>query len=152
MNKSIFKITGSFIFLLVIFFACKEKKDEETILKGKATLYVDESIVPIIEDQQAVFETQYDAELKLIAKSETEIVNGLLNNEVKIAVLARKLSPQELKSFQQKKINPRETPFANDGVVIIKNKAIKDSLISLKDVKDFLNGKSSTNISSIYYL
>ena len=44
--------------------------------------------------------------LKLITKSENEIINSLMNDTVKIAVLPRKLSNNELKAFVAKKINP----------------------------------------------
>ena len=92
MNKLAKTIVGFLLLTLLFVFACQKKNDnEETIIKGKATLYVDESIFPIVEDQQAVFETEYDAKLKLVTKSEAEIINGLLNDTVKIAVLPRKL-------------------------------------------------------------
>lgn len=104
MTKLLKIITGFSLLVLLFLFACQDKKnDKETILKGKATLYVDESVFPIIEDAQAVFETQYNAKLTLVSKSENEIINHLLNDTVKIAVLPRKLSDNELKTFEAKK-------------------------------------------------
>ncbi len=111
---------------LIFFIACKKSnKEEETILKGKATLLVDESIFPIVEDQQAVFETQYDAKLNLLKNSESKIINFLLNDIAKIAVLPRKLSEAEEKAFSNKKITPKQTLFAKDAVVFITNKTFR---------------------------
>ena len=53
------------IFLGFLFVMCnqKEKKNSnnESILKGSATFFVDETLTPIIEDQVAVFESDYPA-------------------------------------------------------------------------------------------
>jgi len=152
MNKLAKTIVGFLLLTLLFVFACQKKNDnEETIIKGKATLYVDESIFPIVEDQQAVFETEYDAKLKLITKSEAEIINGLLNDTVKIAVLPRKLSNAELKAFNSKKINPKITPFATDAVVFIRNKSSNDTLIAMQDVISFMNGNNVEGIKGLVF-
>ena len=147
------KIVWVFLLLtFVVFIACKKSNnEEETIIKGKATLYVDESIFPIVEDQQAVFETQYDAKLTLIKKSETEIINALIKDTAKIAVLPRKLTAEELKSFSIKKIFPKETIFAKDAIVFITNKVTNDSLISMADVIKFMNGEEVAGIKGLVF-
>ena len=150
------KLTKTFVSLILLtllfVFSCqKNKENNDTIIEGKATVYVDESILPIVEDQQAVFETEYRARLHLVPKSENEIVNSLLNDTAKIAVISRQLSKQELAAFQSKKINPRITPFATDAIALIRNKTVNDSLISMQDVIDFLNGKSVTNIKGLVF-
>lgn len=137
---------------LIITFSCKDSnKENETILKGKASLLVDESIFPIVEDQQAVFETQYQAKLTLVTKSEAEIVNSLLNDTVKIAVLPRKLTEEENKVFSNKKITPKETLFAKDAIVFITNKVSNDTLISLQDVMSFMKGNEVKGIKGLVF-
>ncbi len=152
MNK-LTKIFGGFILIALIFvFSCKNKIEVlDTVIAGQATVYVDESILPIIEDEQAVFETEYKAKLQLFAKSETEIVNSLLSDTAKIAILSRQLTKQELKVFEVKKITPRITPFATDALAFIKNKTANDTLIAVKDVIDFLNGKSVPTIKGLVF-
>lgn len=136
----------------IFFIACnKSTKDEETIIKGKATLLVDESIFPIVEDQQAVFETQYDAKLTLVKKSEAEIINSLLNDSIKIAVLPRKLSVAEVDAFKNKKITAKQTVFAKDAVVFITNKISNDTLISLVDVVNFMKGNEVKGIKGLVF-
>ena len=150
MTKLLKTLSGLLLVLVLFVFACQDK-NKETIIKGKATLFVDESIFPIVEDQQAVFETEYDAKLKLITKSENEIINSLMNDTVKIAVLPRKLSNNELKAFVAKKINPKMTHFATDAVVFIRNKKSNDTLIALDDVINFMKGNSVNGIKGLVF-
>lgn len=121
------------------------------MLEGKATIYVDESILPIMEDEQAVFEAEYKAKLNLVSKSENEIINDLFNDTARIVVLTRTLSARELKVFQSKKITPKTKNFATDAVAFIRNKTTNDTLIALQDVVDFVNGKSVPNIKGLVF-
>lgn len=150
MTKLLKTLSGLLLVLVLFVFSCQDK-NKETIIKGKASLFVDESIFPIVEDQQAVFETEYDAKLKLITKSENEIINSLMNDTVKIAVLPRKLSNDELKAFVAKKINPKMTHFATDAVVFIRNKKSNDTLIALDDVINFMKGNSVNGIKGLVF-
>ncbi|WP_449533561.1 PstS family phosphate ABC transporter substrate-binding protein [Flavobacterium sp.] len=151
MNKKYF-VFAVLSLVFVSFISCNNSdKTKETIITGKATLLVDESIFPIVEDQQAVFETQYDAKLILEKKSEAEIINSLLNDSIKIAVLPRKLSAAEVKAFANKKITPKQTVFAKDAVVFITSKVSNDSLISLEDVVSFMKGKEVKGIKGLVF-
>lgn len=145
-----------FIFLAVIVFilACnqsKSSKTNETILKGAVSIYVDETLKPIVEDQVAVFESKYDAKIKVVAKSEAETVNSLFNEKAAIAILARKLTTEELKIFDQRKIIPKVTVFATDAVALISNKNNKDTIVSLKDVIGFMRGKAVPSIKGLVF-
>jgi phosphate transport system substrate-binding protein len=145
-------ILGSLIFL---FFNCKKEENnalnEETILKGKATIYVDETVTPIVEDEVMVFEGSYDAKLALISKSESEVLNSLFNKKASIVILARDLSKKELNLFEQRKIVPKITKFAIDGIAFVSNKSNNDTLIALKDVIGFMKGKRSSKIKGIVF-
>ena len=145
-------VLGSLIFL---FFNCKKEENEalndETILKGKATIYVDETVTPIVEDQVMVFEGSYDAKFTLISKSESEVLNSLFNKKVNIVVLARDLSKKELNLFEQRKIVPKITKFAIDGIAFVSNKSSSDTLIALKDVIGFMKGERSSKIKGIVF-
>lgn len=139
------------LLLFLILTGCKKNSEtEETIIKGSVSIVVDESILPIVEDQVAVFESKYKAKIKLIPLSESECVNSLTSGREKIVILARKLTVAENNVFTQKKITPRETAFATDGIALICNKNAKDSLIDLSNVIDFLNQKPS-NIKGLVF-
>jgi phosphate transport system substrate-binding protein len=153
MNKVTKTIIGILLLTMVFVFSCQKKQEDskETVLKGKATLYVDESILPIIEDEVAVFETQYDAKLHLVSKSENEIVNAMLSDTAKIAVLTRMLTEAELTTLKSKKIYPKTTPFATDAVAFIKNKQTNDTLVDINDIINFIKGEAVTTIKGLVF-
>jgi len=149
---NVYLVLGSFIFL---FFNCKKEQNDvlndETILKGKATIYVDETITPIVEDQVMVFEGSYDAKFILVSKSESEVLNALFNKKANIVVLARNLSKKELNLFEQRKIVPKITKFAIDGIAFVSNKSSNDTLIDLRDVIGFMKGERSSKIKGLVF-
>jgi phosphate transport system substrate-binding protein len=104
-----------------------------------------------MEDQVAVFESNYKAKIKIISKSESEIVNSFLTEKSVIAILSRKLSDEENKIFEQKKIIPKTTKFATDAIAFISNKSKKDTLIELKSIIEFLQGKDNAKIKGLVF-
>ena len=152
MNKTTKTITGFILLTLLFVLSCQKKTDkQDTIIEGKVSIYVDESILPIIEDEQSVFETVYKAKLKLVAQSENEIINSLVKDSAKIAVLTRTLNESEINAIKAKKIIPKITPLAKDAVAFIKNKASNDTLISISDIIDFIKGKDNTSIKGLVF-
>jgi phosphate transport system substrate-binding protein len=149
---NVYLVLVLFVFL---FFNCKKDDNkavnEETILKGKVTIYVDETITPIVEDQVMVFEGTYDAKLNLVSKSESEILNSLFDKSAGIAVIARNLTKKELNVFEQRKILPKITKFAIDGIAFVSNKSSNDTLIALKDVIGFMKGERSSKIKGLVF-
>jgi len=153
MSKSyIYLVLVSIIF---IFFNCKRNENtesnDETILKGKATIFVDETVTPIVEEQVMVFESEYDAKITLISKSESEVLNSLFDKKANIVVLARNLSKKELIVFEQRKIVPKITKFAIDGIAFVSNKSSNDTLIALKDVIGFMKGERNSKIKGLVF-
>ncbi|MBF4486661.1 substrate-binding domain-containing protein [Flavobacterium sp. CSZ] len=149
------KIVGLVVFVF-LFAMCNQKSkneaENETILKGSIDITVDETIKPIVEDMVAVFEgTYYDAKISLKPKSEAELINDLLNQKAKVVVTTRDLTQEEKTRFEKSKINPRVTPFASDAIAFVTNKSNNDTLIALKTVIDFLQGKSDSGIKGLVF-
>ncbi|WP_026728446.1 PstS family phosphate ABC transporter substrate-binding protein [Flavobacterium denitrificans] len=142
----------AFVFLFAMCNQKSKNESEETILKGSLDVTVDETVKPIVDDQVAVFEgTYYDAKINVKPKSEVELINDLLNKKAKVVVTARNLTQEELKRFEKSKINPRVTPFAIDAIALISNKSNNDTLIALKSVLDFMQGKKETGIKGLVF-
>lgn len=162
MKKSIKHLVFISLVIAGFVFACAKKEDnEETILTGSMKILVDETLTPIIEDQQAVFENEYDAKLNLISQSEKEAIVSLSKRVADVIILPRKLSAEEEKLFVQKKIHPRTTEFAKDAIAFIRNNKSTDTLISIAEVVQFLKGEPSQlkglvfdnpNSSSVNYI
>jgi phosphate transport system substrate-binding protein len=143
----------SFILLALFIITCNQKSngEKETILEGKMTLLVDESLLPIVEEQVEVFESQYNAKITLDPKSESEVIQILANDSARVAILARNLTPQEQKVFEAKKITPRITKFASDGIALISNKNNKDTIVSLQDIIAIMQHKTVSGIKGLVF-
>lgn len=141
----------SLAFLLV---ACNNtpSKDKQGILMGRATVLVDETIAPLIEDQIAVFESSYtNAELTMVTKPENEAVNALLKDSAQIAVITRELTAKETAFFKAKAIYPKTVRFATDAIAIITNKSNTDSTIKATDIIELMKGQTVAGIKRLVF-
>lgn len=150
-NSKIFILGFICVFLVMCNKSDQNKNSKESILKGSATILVDETLIPIIEDQVAIFESKYDAKIKIVSKSEAELVISLFKEKSGIAILTRNLTINENKIFEQKKITPKITKFATDAIAFISNKSNKDTLIELKSVIDYMQGKQNARIKGLVF-
>lgn len=143
----------AFVISLFLVISCKNSTDsnQETILKGNATLHVDATLMPIMEDQVQIFESRYDATIKMNVQSEAEVIQSLVKDTSSIAVLSRKLNADEMKIFANRKIIPKTTPFALDAVALITNSNSSDTLVAIKDVVNFMKGEFSSKIKGLVF-
>jgi phosphate transport system substrate-binding protein len=144
MNKKLKYLAIIPVIVILVVFSCTKKDKLEpksdSIITGNTSILVDETLMPIAEDQVSVFESQYDAKIKLLPKSEKEVVVDFSKGVADIIILSRELNKNEIAFFQQKKIKARMTPFALDAITFVKNNKSNDTLIELKQVVDFLKG------------
>ncbi len=149
--KKIFQIVAcSFVILAAV--SCKNKEeDKETVLTGEAVIAVDESILPVMQDQVEIFEDAYKAKIILEPKSEVEVINALLKDSVQIAILARELNEKEMDAFKTRKVTPKVTKFATDAIALIAHKSNNDSIVALADVISFLKGQKVSGIDGIVF-
>lgn len=138
--------------VLFTFSQCKDKEEgKETVLTGEATVAVDESVLPVMQDQVEIFEDAYKAKIILDAKSESEVINAILNDSVQIAILARDLTDEERAVFKNRNLTPKVTQFATDAIALIANKSNKDTIVALSDVLAVLKGKKIAGIDGIVF-
>ena len=145
----------SFVFA-GFFFACKNNaangEVEETSTSGKLTLYVDNTVQPVAEDVIAVFENVYDrATITQVNKTETEIISALLSDTARVAIMTRKLTAEEERHFEEKKIEPKVTEFAVDAIALIVNERTTDSIIDLEEVLKVLKGETSDKVGKLVF-
>lgn len=147
----------------VLLLSCnnKGKKVEETQTSGATDILVDESLASIVEAQWYVFENTYPrADIRLKYKAEIPLVNAFLNDSARVAIMARKLTPEEAKVFEKKNIVIRVNQFAIDAVTLICNKNSADTTITVQEITDILRGKQTKrklvfdnpNSSTVRYL
>lgn len=136
----------SLFLIVILFFSChrNKKKDavRETRTSGNTTLLVDESFSNILDDQIEVFVSDYpDAVINTIPGNEAKIMPELLSGKIGMIVLSRMLNASEERYFKQKKFPVFTDRFAIDGIALITNSANADTLITVKEIFDLLQGK-----------
>lgn len=153
-----------YLFLLVAFVFCKKENKngvEETVTTGKLVVYVDETLLPIMEEQKQVFESQYPyAKITLVAKPEIEISKAIVEGEADFVILPRQLNENEKLVFKSKNIPGKITPFAKDAIAVLVNKAQGGESITTEGVFKALRGEETTqqlvfdnaNSSTLNYL
>jgi phosphate transport system substrate-binding protein len=144
-----------FVLALIVFgvlVGCKKAEvEKETILKGTATILVDETLEPVMEDEITIFQNQYKATILLESRSEKEVMRAFLKDTSRIVILSRKLNDKEVKYFEQLKIKPKTTKIGTDAVAFISNKGNNDTLIALKDVILFMQGRPQTRVKGLVF-
>ncbi|MHC2992726.1 phosphate ABC transporter substrate-binding protein, PhoT family [Pontibacter sp. HJ8] len=129
---------------MLVLAACSgnQEKNQDTSTRGTISISVDESFQPIIESQVNTFEGIYKyAHINAMYKAEGAVIKDLLDDSTRIAILARKLNADEKAVFDKRKLTPRYTRIAIDGVALIVNNKNQDSLLTMKQVKDIFTGK-----------
>ena len=144
------------LLVITIFFiiSCDRKansKDQETIIKGKVSILVDETLLPIIESQVEVFQSQYNATITLVPKSETEIALLLSEDKNRLAIMSRELTTSEAAIFTNLKIKPKITTFGTDAIAFISSKKNTDSIINLEKFISFIQGKNQESFSEFVF-
>jgi phosphate transport system substrate-binding protein len=141
------KIVSIIVLLVLFIFSCKKSEnntDDESYVKGKADIYVDESLLPIVEDQEMVFESRYPkATIKLLPKSDSDIVNLLLQRKIDIAVLSHELTTTQEKTLKDSDVIGKNTPFCSDAIALVVNQGNPKSTITTSEVYEILKGKKT---------
>lgn len=135
------------VFVMILFFSCssggkKNDKWDDTITTGVIQIASDECFQPIIESEVEVFESLYQmAGIIPIYTDEINAMDLLLNDSVRLAVVARTLTESEKAAFLNKKRVVREIKVAVDAIALIVNKENPDSVIGIPTLKKILTGE-----------
>lgn len=142
------KVNATYLFTLALsigLFACtevdKNGKVLNTTTSGDVKIAADETLLPVIDSQEQVFETIYPkANISIQYQPEIDVVNLFLQDSVQLIVLPRELNEQEMSVFKSKKIVPRTNKIATDAVALIINKANTDTTLELAQVREIIRG------------
>ncbi|KGE14898.1 ABC-type phosphate transport system periplasmic component-like protein [Sphingobacterium deserti] len=124
----------------------REEQSQEDILVGTLSVAVDESVAPLLKEQEEVFLSAYpNAKLNFITKPEVLSIRELVSGKASVAILARPLNDEEEASFKQRSITPRIFPVWSDGIVVISNTKSADTSVTISYLTNAMQGKSSDN-------
>jgi phosphate transport system substrate-binding protein len=135
----------SVVLICLLFISCNKGKKGKSLsdsrTSGKTTLLVDESFSRVLDDQIEVFTDDYpEAKVTTILGNERKILPDFLNGKRRMIILSRMLKPSEESYYKQKQIPIFTDRFAIDGIALITNSEITDTLITAKEVFDILKG------------
>ncbi|ALW84025.1 phosphate ABC transporter substrate-binding protein, PhoT family [Hymenobacter sedentarius] len=117
---------------------------QDTPTSGTVAVSVDETFAPILQAQIDTFSKLYpNAHVKMSFQPEEKVMLDLINDKVKVAVVARELNAEEKADFVKQNIIPRTTRIGIDGLAIVVNRANPDSLLTVAQLADIFTGKIS---------
>ncbi|MFA6702417.1 MAG: substrate-binding domain-containing protein [Dysgonamonadaceae bacterium] len=119
----------------------KEQLKENTMRSGFIKIAVDQTMQPTMQAEIDMFETENAAIVEPIYVSESEAIDLLMKDSVRLAVTARRFTEAELGYFNLKTFEPEEIRIAIDGIAFIIHPENPDSIISVKDVRKILTGE-----------
>ena len=143
--------------MTILLAACgnsKQSKDGRTDTPSSGTIgfVSDESFSPIIEEEKEAFLASLpDAHLNPVYSNESDGINQFLSGKCWLVFASRALKPSEVEAMKTQNFLPQSKKIGYDALALIVNKANPDTLISVKDFKDILLGKTdrkSTRLNS----
>lgn len=139
----------SIVICLIVFFAACADRDKngnplDTPTTGFIKIAADESLRPLIDAELNTFEGIYTkADLDCTYGSESDVIEALLKDSARLAIVTRRFTAEEKKYFQDIKITPSEVDVAISGIAVILNPANPDTTITLDEIRSLLQGKIS---------
>ena len=126
--------------------ACSERDKKgrplDTPTSGTITIAVDESLRPLFDTEVDTFMGLYkSAKINVLYTSEANAMTHLLNDSVRLAVVTRKVRPEELDVFKTQIITPHQVTVAKEGIALIVHRNNPDSSLLVSQWKDILSGK-----------
>lgn len=142
-----------FLIFVITLGSCQPKSNDkftDTYYSGSIKIGVDNNFKPIVDEQLAVFNSQYPkAHVTPVYTDELSAVSLLIKDSLRVAIATRPLVAKELDYLKQHKFAPRSYKLAIDGIALILNKHNPDTLINLTDLRKILTGKVK-NWNDIY--
>lgn len=128
--------------LATLGWSCRNAPREQTIVSGRLKVLVDETLLPVMEEEVEVFEHLYErAEVTLESGPEIQVINQLLSREVEVVVLTRALSEREMEIFHSRRFTPWVHRIGTDGVALVVGNQTADTVVTLDVLTSIMRGE-----------
>jgi phosphate transport system substrate-binding protein len=136
----------SIIFLSLIIAGCiGHQSTDETTTRGKIKIGSDEAFRLLIDTEIHTFINSYiHSDIIPLYLSEGEVMQLLLSDSVRLAIVSRTLNENEIEVFKSQKITPKTTKIATDGVAFILNRNNNDTNFTYQTIQSILKGEISS--------
>ncbi len=127
--------------VIITVMACTPEK-KETYQTGDITIYVEESIAPVIEKEVADFMATYKkAKITVVPTTARGAIVKLVNNETRLAIIPRDLDAEEKMVVDKYKIPIKKFRVALDGIAVILNPRNPVDSLTTQQIGDMFSGK-----------
>lgn len=153
-------------YILTVFFVgfvlqwisgCETYDEQKAKLKDtpeRGTIYVsaDESFKPVIDAQVQVYDSQHpQAKIIVNYKPEAECLKDLFVDSIRMVIATRGFTKQEEEfMIDSLKVAPEKMVVALDAIAVIVNPKAKDSLFTMNEIRQILQGKFSKNLIPVF--
>lgn len=137
-----------FSFAILLAISCSNNSGklpyDETTTRGDIKVAADDSYHLLMDAQKDAFMGIYNyAKVEVIYGAETDVVQLLLNDSIRFAVISRELTEQENNVLKSQNIFPKTHKIAYDALAFITSKSMSDSLITFKKIKDLFTSNDT---------
>lgn len=139
------------LFSIVIASCNTNEHTADQFTSGSYRFVFDESLSPILDQELYVFKSIYpDAKPDVIYVPENKILDLMLNNKARFAVMGRTLTADEVKVLNNRNLPPQIGKIAEDAIALIVGKNSPDSLMLLSEVKSLFLSNTKTNKNLVF--
>ncbi len=143
-----------FIFLILFFaitlFSCntdEKKKTETTTSSGTLKIMADDTFKPLLGTSAETFEAiNPNAKITLEYLPQEQAITNLLKGQTDVVIAGRSLTKDEEVIIRNKGLILKVNQIAYDGLIFIRSKENKDTVISEDKITAILSGKDKTRI------
>lgn len=131
---------------LTLLAGCNNGKTElDNPSRGSITIAADESFRPLVMQVTEAYKGIYpNVAFNIVYRPEQEAINMMLHDSARLAFTTRKLTANEQKALDQRKIIGSAVKLATDGVALIVNRANTDSLMTMSELRQVFQGQRKT--------
>lgn len=123
--------------------SCGGKKgNADWVKEDDVDVAIDETFRPIMENMVETFAMAHaEATMKPLYVSEDSAIRLMVRDSLRCCIVTRKLTEQEMNIVQGHTLGAKQSLIATDAIALVVNKANTDSLITLDEVKQIVQGK-----------
>ncbi len=144
MRNNLLILFASLSFLILIS-GCKSINRDpysDSPTTGKIRIYADETFRKIIEAELGVFQAIYNyAEIDPFYVPENELFRQIIADSTRLIIASRYLNNNEIRILNNKKLFPRQTKIAIDGIALVVNPSNSIHAMSLNQLKKIFTGE-----------
>ena len=140
-----------FLYILIAFTACQSQQEKgeskttkyDTPSSGEITIAVDEAFYWLAKQQVDAFMNEYEnTKINIVTIPEDKAIQLMLRDSVDAVMVSRNLNLNEKQILEKQKATIKDWLQAYDAVAIVVNKEMKDSVISVNQLKEIFAGNT----------